>query len=257
MSKISKSFNMFLSKNGSKILIGASVVTMTSAIVMGIKSHTKYEILMAEAEDELEDDDEISKKTKAKTFVKAYWPTIILAVCSASCTIGSHYINQKHQAALAAALTMSNKALNEFQKKTIEHIGEKKVTEIKDKIAKDKIEAKKPEENKIIITPSNGKVLFFDDYSGRYFYSDVETIKRVVNNLNRKLPEEMYITLNELYVELGVPEIELGDQLGWHLDNCTGFEECLSAQITDNGEPCIVVSYDPTPDPTGWFHDKY
>jgi hypothetical protein len=253
MSKVSKSFNMFLTKNGSKILIGASVVTMASAIVMGIKSHTKYEILMVEAKDELEDEEEISKKTKMKTFVKAYWPTIILAVCSASCTIGSHYINQKHQ----AALTMSNKALNEFQKKTIEHIGEKKVTEIKDKIAKDKIEAKKPEENKIIITPSNGKVLFFDDYSGRYFYSDVETIKRVVNNLNRKLPEEMYITLNELYVELGIPEIELGDQLGWHLDNCTGFEESLSAQITDNGEPCIVVSYDPTPDPTGWFHDKY
>jgi isoleucyl-tRNA synthetase len=66
MSKVSKTISMFLTKNGSKILIGASIVTMTSAIVMGIKSHTKYEILMAEAEDGamLDIDGEMVKITK-------------------------------------------------------------------------------------------------------------------------------------------------------------------------------------------------
>ena len=119
----------------------------------------------------------------------------------------------------------------------------------------DKVKKNKPDSNKVIVTPSKGEVLMFDAFSGRYFKSDVETLRRAVNDINRKIPEEMYCTVNELYLELGLPEIDLGDRLGWHIDYCNGFEESLSANITDNGEPCIVVSYEPMPSPEGWFHN--
>lgn len=251
MSKIIKGASMFLNRHGSKILIGVSIISMGSAIVMGINGRPKYETLINDIkEDETED---LKLKQKVKPVIKAYWPSILLAIFSASCTIGSHIIEKKHQAVLAAALTVSNTALKEFQKKTIEHIGEKKVTEIKDAISKDKIDKKKPTENSIIVTPSKGKVLMLDSYSGRYFYSDIETLRRVVNDINRRIPDEMYCTVNELYVELGLPEIELGNQNGWHIDYNNSFEEVLSAQITDSGEPCIVVSYNPMPSPEGWF----
>lgn len=254
MSKITKASSMFFCKHGSKILIGASVISMTSAIVMGVKVTPKYEQLLKD--EEVKKGAELKKIEKVKPIVKAYWPSILLAVLSTACTISSHLIEKKHQAVLAAALTASNTALNEFQKKAIEKIGEKKVTEIKDDICKDKI-ANNPPPNKenIYITNSKNNVLMFDNFSGRYFYSDIESVKRAVNKLNREMADQMHVSVNELYLELGLPEIELGDCLGWHIDYVDGFEEVLSAQITDKGEPCIVVSYHPAPNPDGWFRD--
>lgn len=253
MSKVTKAVSMFLNRNGSKMLIGVSFVSMGSAIIMAARSTTKYELLL---EEEIkEKGHKLSKKEKIKPIFKAYWPSILLAVLSASCSIGSHVIEKKHQAVLAAALTVSNTALNEFQSKAIEHLGEKKVTEIKDAIAKDHIDKNKPDPNSIIVANNKGKVLMFDDYSGRYFYSDIESIRRAVNTINRRIPEEQYCTLNDLYSEIGVPEIDLGDRLGWHNDYDDKFEEKFSAQISDNGEPCIVVSYEPHPSVVGYFRD--
>lgn len=254
MSKATKAIGAFFYKNGSKILITSSIITSGSAIVMAVRSTPKYQLLMEERKEELEVED-LKPTQKVKPIIKAYWPSIILLVLSGACTIGSHLIDKKHQAVLATALTASNAALSEFQTKAMEKIGEKKVTEIKDAIAKDKIEKNKVDPQKVIITPSKGKVLMFDAFSGRYFMSDVETVRRAVNKVNRQIPEEQYVSVNELYSELGMPEIDMGDQLGWHNDGCDGFEEVLSAQITDEGEPCIVISYEPKPDPIAWFHD--
>ena len=254
MSKVTKSIGLFMNKNGSKILIVTSIAAMGSSIIMAVNSTPKYQLLIEERKEEK--GAELTKKEKIKPLFKAYWPSILLAVFSATCTIGSHVIDKKHQAVLATALAASNTALKEFQDKALEHLGEKKVTEIKEAIDKDKI-ANNPPPNKenIYITNSKNNVLMFDNFSGRYFYSDVESVKRAVNKLNREMADQMHVSVNELYLELGLPEIELGDCLGWHIDYVDGFEEVLSAQITDKGEPCIVVSYHPAPNPDGWFRD--
>lgn len=252
MSKVTKATGAFFHRNGSKILITSSFIASGSAIVMAVRSTPKYKLLIEERKEELEVDD-LKVTQKIKPTIKAYWPSIILLVLSGACTIGSHLIDKKKQAVLATALTASNAALSEFQAKAMEKLGEKKVTEIKDAIAKDKIDNNKVDPQKVIITPSKGKVLMFDAFSGRYFMSDIESVRRAVNKVNRQIPEEQYVSINELYSELGMPEIDMGDQLGWGNDSCNGFEECLSAQITDDGEPCIVVTYEPKPDPIDWF----
>lgn len=253
MSKLTKSIGLFMNKNGSKILIVTSIAAMGSSIVMAVKSTPKYQLLIEERKEEKGED--LAKKEKIKPLFKAYWPSILLAVLSAACTVGSHVIEKKHQAVLAMALTASNTALKEFQDKALEHLGEKKMTEIKDAIAKDKLDNNKLDPKNVVITSEKGKVLMFDSFSGRYFMSDVESVRRAVNKVNRQIPEEQYVSVNELYSEIGIPEIDMGDQLGWNNDGCNGFEESLSAQITDNGEPCIVVEYIPRPDPIAYFRD--
>ena len=52
---------------------------------------------------------------------------------------------------------------------------------------------------------------------------------------------EMYVSLNEFYMELGLPTTDIGDEVGWSVD--TMIEPDFSTQITDDGRPCVVLSY--------------
>ena len=255
MGKLTKTGAMILNTHGSKILITTSIVSTTSAVIFGTKSKTKYDLLIEEMKED-NNGEELKKRQYVKPIIKAYWPSILLIVLSSACMIGSHMMDKKKQAVLAAALTTSNAALSEFQKKAIEKIGEKKVTEIKESIVQDKLDKTPVNKDKVIITGAKNKVLMFDNYSGRYFESDIETIRRAVNKLNRNLPDESFVTLNELYSEIGIPEIDLGDQLGWHADYDGGkFEEVVTAKVTEDGEPCVVITYEPYPSIVGYFRD--
>ena len=52
----------------------------------------------------------------------------------------------------------------------------------------------------------------------------------------------MYISLNELYDEIGLENISLGEDLGWKVED--GLIEIeWSSQIADDGSPCIVMNY--------------
>ena len=82
--------------------------------------------------------------------------------------------------------------------------------------------------------------------SGRYFKSDIETIKQTINKLNRRLTYDHYISLNELYGELGLDDIKNGDLMGWNLDNGL-IEPSFNACITEDDEPCIVFDVSISP----------
>jgi len=56
----------------------------------------------------------------------------------------------------------------------------------------------------------------------------------------------MFLTLNELYYALGLAGIALGDQMGWDIDK--GMVEInFSTQLTEEGEPCLVLNYSVEP----------
>jgi hypothetical protein len=88
--------------------------------------------------------------------------------------------------------------------------------------------------------------LCYDAVSGRYFKSDIDKLKKAENILNRRLVEEMSISLNDFYYEIDLPEIDIGDDLGWNIDK--GYIELMfSAQLAEDGTPCLVVGFQVTP----------
>ena len=151
-------------------------------------------------------------------------------------------MNARRNAALATAYQLSQTALTEYKKKVVETIGEKKEQVIKDKIAKDKIENDPISKRGDVIITEKGNTLCYDAISGRYFKSDIDQIKKVVNELNRKMLSEMYISLNQFYTALGLSTTTLGDELGWNIDNGL-IELDISAQIADDDTPCIAIDY--------------
>ena len=119
--------------------------------------------------------------------------------------------------------------------------GEKKHETVKDAIAKDKIEKNPIAMQEVIIT-EKGNTLCYDVLSGRYFKGDIDKIKKAENELNRQMRDEMYISLNDFYYEIGLENIKLGDELGWNINE--GYIDLsFSSQLASDGTPCLVIDY--------------
>lgn len=163
-------------------------------------------------------------------------------ICTVSicCLIGASSTNFRRNTALATAYALSESSLKEYQEKVTQTIGEKKEQIIRDEIAGDKV-ADNPIRN-VVITEKSGDTVCYDVLSGRYFKSDRDEINRVVNELNRKMRDEIYITLNDFYFELGLDTVKLGDELGWNIDK--GYIDIsFSSHLDANGTPCLVLDY--------------
>ena len=68
-----------------------------------------------------------------------------------------------------------------------------------------------------------------------------------MNKLNYRLIQEQFITLNEFYEELDLPDIKIGYDLGWLVDKGL-IDICFGANISETGEPCIAMNYEVVPE---------
>ena len=93
-----------------------------------------------------------------------------------------------------------------------------------------------------MIITERGNTLCYDAVSGRYFKSDIDKLKKAANELNRQMRDEMYISLNDFYYEIGLNPVSIGDELGWNIDQ--GYIDLsFSSQLADDGTPCLVIEY--------------
>lgn len=227
-------------KHSPEILTGIGIAGMVTATVMAVKATPKALILIEEKKNE-NHIEKLSTVDTVKTAWKPYIPAAVTGTLSVACLIGASSVNARRNTALATAYTLSESALKEYQEKVIETIGEKKEQTVREAVAREHIE-RTPVTSKEVIITEKGNTLCFDCVSGRYFKSDIETIKKAVNELNRQMRDEMYISLNDFYYEIGLNPIGLGDELGWNIDK--GYiEPDFSSQLADDGTPCLVISY--------------
>lgn len=227
-----------------QILTGIGIGGMLTTVVLAVKATPKALQLIEEEKYE-QNKDKLTAVETVKTAWRPYIPAAITGAMSTVCLIGSTRVSTGRTAALATAYEISKTALSEYKEKVVETIGEKKEQKIRDEIAKDHVE-KNPVTKSDVIVTKNGKTLCLDEFSGRYFESDMNQIKKAENHINYRLRVNDYISLNELYDELGIGSTSLGDKLGWNIEDGE-FEINVSAQISENDEPCLVLYFDPAP----------
>ena len=244
VSKLCKDAKVMVSKRSPEILTGLGIAGVISTTVLAVQATPKALDLIARAEDKKFDNGHGNKLTvseKMKVAWKPYIPAAITGIASISCIIGASSVHAKRNAAIAAAYNLSQTALTEYKEKVVETIGEKKEQAIKDKISKDKIKKDPVSKSEVIVT-GKGNTLCYDAFNSRYFYSDIDQIKRAINELNRIMLNQMYVSLNDFYDELNLKHSGNGDELGWKLDD--GFIEIdFSSQLSDDGRPCLVIEY--------------
>lgn len=202
----------------------------------------RYEAAKDNNYDNFEEVTELPIKDKIRVTWKIVLPTVAIFGGSAALILGGNRIWAKRNAVLAAGYAVLDKAYQEYTSKAVDILGVEKESEIRKAVTEDKIKADPVPESRQIVESGNGVTLCYDTLIGRYFKSDKNHIDSVINALNKRMLTEMYISLNELYSDLDLPTVELGDHLGWNIDNGL-IEPMYDTILTEGGVPCITMSF--------------
>lgn len=228
-----KAITKFMSRNSSTILTGMAIAGVGTTTFLAIRATgPALERIRGENAETL-----LEKVQAAWMF---YIPTFISALITIACIIGANTINTKRAAALAGLYSISEKALKDYQDSVVAEFGEKKAEQIKDAIAKKEVDNTPINDSTIVFT-GKGDVLCLDSLSGRYFMSKIEDIRAAVNDMNKLIIDQVWITLNDFYYELGLESTGLGSSVGWDLEHMIDID--FSSQITADGTPCLVLVY--------------
>lgn len=163
----------------------------------------------------------LTTKEKILLYTKCYAPAAIMLGASIFCIFSGNHISKKRILQLTGALALSQKSLAEYKDKVVEVVGKKKAQDIDDEVIQDKILKNPPTEANTVI-PSMGNIpdlsLWYDVDSDRYFYSNIEYIRKAEHEAQRMLEQNGSITRNDVYGILGIKEIPLADYSTWIYD---------------------------------------
>jgi hypothetical protein len=183
------------------------------------------------------------KETVANTW-KCYVPPVAVGVVTISSILLVNQIGTRRAAAVAAAYAVSEKAYSEYKEKVVEKLGENKEQAVRDDIAQDRVRNNPVTENQIIVS-GGGKVLCYEPYTGRYFMSDMETLKKAQNDLNYQVLNNYYASLSDFYDLIGLDRTKISDDMGWNSDKL--LELSFSTVLSDDDRPCMVMDYQVVP----------
>lgn len=180
-------------------------------------------------------------KEKVKLTWKYFVPPTIMGATSIACIIGAQTVNTRRHAALASLYTLTENTLKDYRENVVELVGKNKEEKAYQKVEQDRMLENPPKDGQIILT-NKGETLFRDSYSGRYFKSDIEVLRRIENELNHMIVNQMWVPLNDLYSVIGLDSIKLGDDIGWDPDELIEFK--FIPTIVKDEEVCIILDYD-------------
>lgn len=236
--------------NSTTILTAMGVSgTMTTAYLAG-RASWKASDLVRKEEDRIYaltvNPQDLTTKEKAKLV----WPLYIPAAATGATTIASiilaNQIASKKITALVAASGVTERAFQEYKAKVVEKLGQTKDVAVRDAVAQDRVN-QNPIGTKEIILAGTGEILCFDLYSGRYFQSTVEEIKRAENKLNFDIFHHMYASLSSFYDEIGLPPTSVSDEVGWSTDQMVDIQ--ISTVMSTDNRPCAAIDFSPMPQP--------
>lgn len=234
---ILKGIKSFVSTNSPVILTGLGVAGTVSTAILAAKAGYKHGV--ADAVGGVSDD----PKQRLKECYKHYIPATSLGVVTITSIILANSVSTKRTAAMASIYSVTDSAFREYKSKVVETLGEKKEAEVRDKIAQDRVDKNPPPASMMLM--GDNKVPCYDSLTGRYFESDIETIRKAQNNINAQCINSVYASQNDFYREVGLNPTPYGEEVGWTTDH--KMDITFSSTIADNGKPCLVLDYDLQP----------
>lgn len=235
-----KSVQKSMKKHSPEILTGIGIAGMIATTITAVRATPKAMQLIDARE--IKEDRRLNNKEIVATTWKCYIPAAVTGVLSTACLIGASSANLRRNTALATAYSISETALKEYKEKAIEVVGEKKEQAIRDAVAKDQLEKAEVKERKFIPT-GKGETNCFDPLTNTCFKSDMETLRKAENTLNKQMRDDLVITVNDFLQEIGLDPCDssVGENLGWDIDK--GYIDLdFSSQLVD-GVPYLVVGH--------------
>lgn len=252
----------FATNHAPGILMGMGTAGVGTALIMTIQSAPKATYLIEEAqrkkaeEERKEDGDApktflvpLTKKETVRATWRLYLPPIGIALFSVGCFWAAHGIDLRRQAVIAGLYSTAEATLQEYQRKVSETIGKDGEREVRRSVEQDRIE-KNPPPAVIFTGPQNWFIIH-----GKYFPATYNSVKKVENEANHRMMQQMYLSESELFWMLDPSGDYLrcdGDegQVGWSLDKLLVLH--IEPGLDPEGRPVFIVTYE---DEDGFRYD--
>lgn len=249
----------FMQDNATTILTAGGVVgTVTTAVLAGRAGYKCHEIIVAAEQEHLKqviattppdeevvvEIDPLSKLDKARLIGVQVIPPVLTGTATIGAIVLANRMSAQKAAALAAAYGLAERNLSEYKEKMQEKLTGPKATNIRDEIQQDRVNENPPKNSQVIVIGS-GEVLFYDAFSGRYFKSSVEAVRRAENAVHKEILQSNEAALRSFYDELDLPPVTMDEHLGWNINHPMGIE--ISAVVTPEEEPCLAIEFTELP----------
>nr|DAX63528.1 MAG TPA: hypothetical protein [Caudoviricetes sp.] len=232
----------FIKANAPAILAASACIgTVTTAILTAKSTTLAIERIADYCEANLRSPDDLSWREKFAISYRVYIPPAIAGVATLVSIVAANRIQYARGAAFALAYSGSEAAFRRYREAVSDVVKPKDIQKVAARVAEKSVqEAGQPHPGSVLVA-SSGDVLCYDTFSGRYFKSDIETIRRVENNINGQLNSECYASLNEFYAGLGLPPVSAGELVGWSDPNALSVE--FGSLLTEKGEPVLTIDF--------------
>lgn len=251
------------SKNVSSILSIASSVGVIATSISAVYATPKAIRLIENDKNSKPDSDVYTKKDVIFSCWKCYVPSICLGTATIFCILGSNVLGKKEYAALMNSYILMSKSYDAYKNRVKEIAGD----DVHENIMKDIVKENCSDVH--IYVPdimgvhsldldndldSENLYTFYDRFSNRYFETTISRVLQAEYHLNRNFVLSGVMEVNRFYEFLGIETIEVGEQLGWCINDemyWIDFDHTI-ANIEDGSEDgaevvIIDMIYDPLP----------
>lgn len=184
-------------------------------------------------------EESLTPKEKVSAVWKHYIPAASTGFTTVALMITANTISVKRQAALIGAYAISERFLTAYKDKMIEQLGVDGEQQARAEILRDTAAESYPQEISHI---PEGKSIFLDSLSGQYFPSDVETVRKAMNDTNQKCINEGYSSMNYFYSLIGARRTKIGEVIGWNTDRMLDVV-ITEGLTTEGGQACVGLDY--------------
>lgn len=263
MKSVNLTFNKLgfqLQKKSPELLIAAGVIGIVASTIMACKATIKACEVAEDAKETIDEIHEVEESgiTKAGNpysaddakkdlttayiqtgikYVKLYAPAVIVGAASVTCILVSHKMMKQRMAAVAAALSATDKAFKDYRNRVIERFGEQvekelryniKAQEIEESVTDEKGKTKKVKEVADVASaegwdPSKYSpyARIFDETHGQWNKNPEMNqyyLKARQAQATDMLRTRGHLFLNEVYDLLDFPRTKAGAAVGWLYD---------------------------------------
>ena len=247
LKNIARDTASYLKLHSSTLLAIAGSAGVIATSVLTTKSTIKAVRIIDEAECERKE--ELNKREKILITATTYIPPLIMGTTTIVCIFASNILNKKQQSALISAYALVDNSFREYKKKLKELYGEETHNNIINSIMIEKAEETNVYAEgltgcyNLLVDAHTGKpILFYDEFSQRYFESTIEQVINAEYHFNRNFAMRGYCFLNELYEFLGLEQTDYGDAVGWAVeDELYWVDFDHPKKVLENGIECYIL----------------
>lgn len=246
-----------LIKHAPQIAAGVGIGLALIAGVRAVQKTPEAVKRIEEKKEELKKDELTVMETVEATW-KCYLPSIIIFILACLLIIGGQKISTRRAVAAATACSLYENQLQQYENAAREVVGEKKAEEIRTQMARNEVNSRPPLNEDDIVRTGYGNALFYDKLSMRYLWSDPMYVDKVIQNLNFRLLNEMYISLYDYQQAMGLPAPSPGKLICWKVDDGQIDPAYSVIEVTSGpytGYPCKVIDFYVEPEYS--YKDRY